>query len=139
VVPKVRFGQSEKNEQAMIPLYPKPSQIKKPPRPAVRIFADGREVCTDTPQGWVEYVKRKKEMWIRQGKICCLAGICPTCPGKLNWADTSFDHEAGRGAGGSKRDDRIEVDGKKINGCCHHWCNAWKASRVIHYNEEDGG
>jgi hypothetical protein len=121
-----------------IPLFPKPGQIKKP-KPAVKVFPGGREVCADTPAGWVEYVKRKKDMWIRQGKRCCLEGICPICPGNLVWADTSFDHEAGRGQNGSKRDDRIEVDGKWINGCCHHFCNAWKASRVIHYNEEDGG
>src|ERR1700677_4595297 len=114
----------------MLPAFPKPGQIKKPVA-AVRIFADGREVCTDTPAGWEEYRSRKRKMWERQNKICCLVNHCPTCTGRMRWADTTFEHEAGRGAGGSKRDDRIEVNGKRVNGAAHHWCNAWKMSRNI--------
>lgn len=122
----------------MIPQFPKPGQVKKV-RPTVRVFRDGREVCSDTKAGWDEYNLRKRIMWERQGRRCCLENICPYCPGNLHWSDTSFDHSSGRGHGGGKRDDRIEVDGKPINGCCHHFCNAWKGSRQISYNEEEGG
>lgn len=139
----------------MIPAFPKPSQVKKPPI-VVRTYAGGREVCnTKCREGQEEYVSRKRQMFERQEKICCLSGICPTCTGRMRWVDSTFEHEAGRGAGGSKRDDRIEVpivdvDGnpvidegkpamRPINGAAHHWCNAWKSSRVIHYHEEEGG
>lgn len=124
--------------------FPKPGQVKKV-QLAVKVFADGREVCNDKfKEGREEYVKRKRDMWERQGRRCCLEGKCPTCPGKLLWTDTTFEHEAGRGMGGSKRDDRIEVLGKDgkmrwINGAAHHFCNAWKMSRSIQYNEREGG
>ena len=109
--------------------FPKP---KSPPKPAVKVFRDGREVCNlETKEGKEEYDRRKRAMWERQNKRCCLEGKCPGCPGRLRWEDASFEHEAGRGGG--KRDDRILVDGKWQNGVCHHWCNRWKGSRRIEY------
>lgn len=124
--------------ESMLPAFPKPGQIKKPPT-VVYVYADGREVCnTKCREGQEEYVRRKRVMWDRQNKICCLYRICPTCTGRVRWVDSTFEHEAGRGAGGSKRDDRIEVDGKPVNGCAHHWCNAWKGSRPMIYHEEEG-
>jgi hypothetical protein len=47
--------------------------------------------------------------------------------------EITFDHEAGRGMGGAKRDDRIEVDGKRKNAAVHFGCNAAKGSRKVHY------
>lgn len=121
----------------MLPAFPKPGQIKKPVE-AVKVFADGREVCqTKTKEGQAEYVRRKRVMFERQNKICCLHGVCPTCPGRMRWVDTTFEHAVSRGGG--KRDDRIEIDGKWTNGCAHHWCNSWKGSRVVAYGVEDGG
>ena len=37
---------------------------------AVRKYRDGREVCTDTPQGWREYAKRVQAMVQRQNFRC---------------------------------------------------------------------
>ena len=127
------------HSESMLPKFPKPGQVMKPVV-VVKVFADGREVCnTKYKEGQEEYVARKRKMWERQEKRCILEGICPTCPGRLKWVDTTFEHEAGRGAGGSKRDDRIEIDGKWVNGAAHHWCNAWKGSRAIQYSQEEGG
>lgn len=124
---------------SMLPAFPKPGQIKRPAEP-VKVFADGREVCEcKTEAGREEYKRRKRLMWERQNKRCILEGICPTCPGKLRWGEATFEHEKGRGSGGSKRDDRIEINGKRTNGVAHIQCNGWKASRSIQYSEEEGG
>lgn len=128
-------------------MFPKP---KNPPKPVFKVFRDGREVCSDTKAGRDEYDRRKRVMWERQKRRCCLEGKAPGCPGRLRWEESSFEHEAGRGSGGSKRDDRIEVplldenrnpiideNGtpkmKRQNGAAHHFCNSWKASRKVDY------
>jgi hypothetical protein len=99
-------------------------------------YPDGREVCQITSKlGMDEYMRRKRVMWERQGRMCCLYGHLADCPGRLNWADTTFDHEVPRGHGGGARDDRIEVDGKWMNGAAHWRCNDAKGSRRIHYND----
>ena len=109
---------------------------KKPPKPAVRIFEGGREVCDlTTKAGRDEYERRKDLMHKRQAGICCLYGKAPMCPGRLRRAEAMFEHEDGRGSGGGKRDDRIEVDGKPQNGVAHPLCNSWKGSRRIQYND----
>jgi hypothetical protein len=124
---------------SMLPAFPKPGQVKYVPQ-GVKIYADGREVCNNnTTVGHEEYKRRKRVMWERQNKICCLFRKCPTCPGKLRWGEATFEHEKGRGLGGSKRDDRIEIDGKPVNGVAHAACNIWKGSRAIQYSEEEGG
>lgn len=116
-------------------MFPKPKDVKKQPQ-AVRTFKDGREKCNHlTKAGRDEYERRKRAMWERQEKICCLYGHIPGCPGKLNWSDTVFEHEDGRGHGGGHVDDRIEVDGKWQNGAAHAWCNSKKASVRINYND----
>ncbi len=57
-------------------------------------------------------------------------------PGRLLLKDATFEHEDGRGAGGSKRDDRIVLpDGTWINGVSHLLCNSLKGSRHIPFNE----
>jgi len=120
----------------VIPAFPKPGQIKKP-KPAVRIFRDGREWCNmNTKAGRDEYDRRRRVMWERQNKRCCLEGIAPDCPGRLSWEYATFEHENGRGHGGGKRDDRIEIEGKWINGVSHPQCNVWKASRRYNYNSD---
>jgi hypothetical protein len=150
-----RSGDWVEDTESTLPKFPKPGQVMKP-QVAVKVYTDGREVCnTKYRDGQEEYISRKRKMWERQNKICCLAHVCPSCTGRMRWADTTFEHEEGRGAFGSKRDDRIEVpilnngqpvmgeDGKpkmrRINGASHHWCNAWKGSRPIKYNAEEGG
>ena len=79
---------------------PKPKNRKREP---VKVFPDGREVCDRvTAGGNGEYIRRVMEMVRRQGCICAiclrtfLMNVLPT-----------FDHEAGRGVGGSHRDDVV--------------------------------
>jgi len=124
----------------LLTLFPKPSQIKPKPL-AVRIYRDGREVCNQlTKEGRDIYEGRKRKAWERQAQMCCLFGHINSCPGKLNWSDTTFDHEVPRGHGGGSQDDRIEVVDKKTgkvlwqNGAAHARCNYLKGSRRIKYN-----
>jgi hypothetical protein len=103
--------------------------------PWMRILEDGREIIdTGHTQGWKEYRARTRAMLDRQQGVCCLSRDCPTCPGALRIEDAVFEHEFGRGMGGRKRDDRIEADGKPINGAAHWQCNRWKGSLSINYN-----
>ena len=109
----------------MIPQFPKPCQMKKP-KPAVKVFRDGREQCTDTKPGRDEYQRRKRVAWEEQ------KGICPLCKLKLPWGESSIDHKLPRGMGAGRRDDRqgnIQA--------VHWWCNSAKGSK--RYSEEDGG
>ena len=123
-----------------VPAFPKPSQVERE-LPHVKVFPDGREVCQtrlDKPEGAegrAEYKRRKEAMWERQKGICCLYGFLPQCPGKLMLKDCTFEHEDGRGAGGSKQSDRIELpDGTWINGVSHLLCNGAKGSKHIPFN-----
>jgi len=111
-------------------------------KPAVRVFRDGREWCNLlTKEGRDEYARRKRLMWERQGKRCCLEFWVSGCPGRLALADAVFEHQAGRGSGGGHRDDRIEkLDPKTgkmmpFNGVAHAWCNNVKGSRKMDYLE----
>jgi hypothetical protein len=98
-------------------------------------MADGREVCNLlTKDGRDEYDKRKRIMWKRQKKRCCLFGFIDGCSGDLPWSDAMFEHESGRGMSGGHREDRIEIDGKWVNGVAHARCNSLKGSRRIYYN-----
>jgi hypothetical protein len=121
-----------------LPAFPRPGQVKVV-QVAVRILRSGAEICNLlTKAGRDEYIHRKRVLWERQGRICCLYGFIPSCPGKLNWADSSFEHELPRGHGGGSRDDRIErvVKGKTLwlNGASHAWCNSKKGSQRIDFN-----
>jgi len=87
----------------------------------------GREVCERNAAGTREYRSRVQKMWERQG------GICSLCAMPLRLDEATFDHEFGRGAGGAKRDDRIEVDGKPLNAAVHFWCNVEKGSKRTPY------
>jgi len=105
-------------------------------------YEDGREVCNLlTKAGRDEYARRKRVMWLRQGKRCCLEGWAKDCPGALKWAEALFEHQDGRGMDGGKRDDRIEKPNRKTgkmepyNGVAHAWCNGKKGSVRINYHE----
>jgi hypothetical protein len=120
------------------PAFPKPKDAREPKAPAFKKFDDGREVCytvgtvKDSVIGRAEYSRRARSMWERQNRICCLFGHAPNCPGTLAVNEITFEHQNGRGGG--KRDDRIEIDGKWINGAAHLLCNQWKSSRSVDYN-----
>lgn len=106
----------------------------KQPKPAFKIFPDGRIVCDlKTKAGMDKYRGWVKDMLIRQGGKCGLM-ITPQCrlnQGKLPFGMATFDHSNGRGYGGAKRDDRIEVDGKPQNMAVCPFCNSAKGSRPL--------
>lgn len=110
--------------------------MAKGKQPAVRIFKDGREICNLlTKPGRDEYDRRKRAMWERQRRRCCLEGWIEDCPGNLKLAEAVFEHQDGRGMNASHRDDRIEKDGKPYNGVAHAWCNTKKGGVRINYHE----
>jgi Recombination endonuclease VII len=108
---------------------------KKPPKPMMKVFPDGREILDlKTTAGATEYQRRKLEMWERQGKRCALqiTDICKQRQGRWPKDETQFDHEHGRGGG--KQDDRILVNGVPQNAAVCGWCNSAKGSRKMAYN-----
>lgn len=119
-------------------MFPKPKDMPRLDRGAFRTMDDGREICytvgmvRQSLAGRKEYRARTLKMLERQGGRCCLEGYAPMCPGVLSAEEATFEHERGRGGG--KRDDRIEINGKWINGAAHAICNRWKGSRYIDYN-----
>ena len=91
------------------------------PKPAVKTYPDGREICLETKG---EYLFRLNSMRERQ---CNLCAIC------RQHAHLLFDHEAGRGSGGGHRDDRIEVTGHWQNAALCYDCNQEKGSKRYHW------
>ncbi len=87
---------------------------------AVIVYPDGRQVCTNSKAGWVEYKRRVKLMWERQGRRCCLCGK------PLALANATFEHQRRRGMGSAWRDDRVSRDGHEWNGAAHWICNGEK-------------
>ena len=85
-----------------------------------RIYPDGREVCQNSKDGWLEYKRRVKVMHQRQG------GRCSLCNRPLALGNATFEHQRRRGMGAAWRDDRIEKDGLPWNGAAHWICNAEK-------------
>ena len=92
----------------------------------MKITKDGREILQPTHSGRKEYKRRTIAMAERQVWLCAL------CDMPLG-DDITFDHESGRGMGGSTRDDRIEVNGKRKNAAVHYRCNMAKGSRKVPY------
>jgi hypothetical protein len=91
------------------------------------ITKDGREICRKTPLGRALYRQRTLAMAFRQKWRCALCGK------PMSEDDVTFDHQDGRGMGGSRRDDRIEIDGKRFNAAAHEKCNGEKGSRRVPY------
>lgn len=124
--------------KATVPMFPKPKDIGHKPVTVQQIFRNGvvvREICNRlTKAGNEEYQRRIALMWKRQGGRCCLEGYAPGCIGVLKLSEATFEHEGLRGMGGALRDDRIEIDGRPVNGVAHAACNSWKGSRRIRYN-----
>jgi hypothetical protein len=92
----------------------------------VHTYPDGREVCNQfINSGRIVYRNRTLAMRSRQNELCCLCG---------KWMpedETTFEHENGRTVG--KRDDRILIGEKRINGAAHALCNVAKGSRKVEY------
>lgn len=89
---------------------------------AVRTMKDQREICQQqTKAGADEYRLRRMLMRARQNNLCCLCGLW------MSEEECSFEHENGRGGG--KREDRILIDGKRVNGASHCRCNMERGSR----------
>lgn len=103
---------------------PKPN---RPRKPAYDTLPGGREVCHKSSPGRAEYMARKMQMAVRQQWLCGLCGLY------MMREDVTFDHEHGRGMGGSKRDDRCIIDGKWHNAAVHMLCNTLKGSRHVPY------
>jgi hypothetical protein len=105
--------------------HPKPGK-RKPE--AVHVYPDGREVCNRrTVAGRAEYMGRTLDMSRRQGRRCAL------CPFLMVPGDETFEHEEGRGMGGSHQDDRIVVNGEWKNAAVHYGCNGRKGSKRYHW------
>lgn len=83
---------------------------------AVKRYRDGRVKLTGK-----DYTARKREVWEQQGRCCATCGLY------VALRDNHFDHERGRGMGGSKRDD-LDPD----NAIRHGWCHI-----VKHYRSRD--
>jgi hypothetical protein len=115
----------------------KPRKYYVAPKEAVKVYPDGREVCSDTAAGKREYKSRTEEMRLRQHELC------PICTYYLAKEDATFEHEIPRGFNGGFRDDRIYVpvdicddEGNVIeikmvprNFATHGKCNAERGSK----------
>jgi hypothetical protein len=87
---------------------------------AVRM-PDGREICQPSTAGRRLYADRVQQMVQRQDFRCSL------CNERLSPATATFEHERRRGAGGSRRDDRIVDEcGNWLNSAAHWICNSEK-------------
>jgi len=90
--------------------------------------ADGRQVCRNTVAGRREYFARLRVMDLRQHHLCAICGLFMVEP--------TFDHEAGRGMGGSNRTDAVtDAEGNWINAAVHIWCNTKKGSQRYQWTQ----
>jgi len=128
-------------KEAKTKLVPPQVQLA-PPQVVVRVMKDGREVINLLKKAGRDlYEQRKRAMWERQGRRCCLESRVKGCPGKLAWADCVFEHQDGRGMEAGHRDDRIERPDPKTgkmepyNGAAHARCNALKMSIRVNYHD----
>lgn len=105
----------------MLELYKKRLH-RKPPPVMYPEGPNGRQVCSPNAAGKREYERLREVMELRQNFTC------PIC--KLLFLRMEFDHEAGRGANGKHRDDRIyHKDGSWRNAALCSTCNTKKASK----------
>lgn len=107
---------------------PKPKDQRRGSlRVGLAVYPDGREVCDQEGRaGKREYSNRLLLMWERQRHRCRI------CLKPLSLDRATFDHENGRGSGGSRRDDRITrlIEGVAVwqNGAVCGSCNTRKGS-----------
>jgi hypothetical protein len=92
-----------------------------------KTYRDGREACLKSYMGRREYKARTLTMAERQMWLCGLCGL------PMSYQDVTFDHEFGRGMGGARRDDRIEIGGRWVNAAVHLLCNSKKGSSAAVY------
>lgn len=112
----------------------RPEIFFKPEVPIVFVERDGREICNDkTVDGRAEYKSRIRQMLRRQNGKCC------DCLKPLALMVATFEHENGRTV--ARRDDRIEVDGQRVNGAAHLQCNGERGSKrtPIYHGEITAG
>lgn len=83
---------------------------------AIKVKKDGRTMLTGR-----DYTNHKTDVWLKQGRCCATCGLY------VCFSDAHFDHEKGRGMGGSKRDD-LDPENKVR----HSWCHGMR-----HYRERD--
>lgn len=94
----------------------------------VMTYPDGREECMmKTLAGRMEYDRRRNAMAVRQLFKSAIGGA------DLRIWGAQFDHQNGRGANGSNRDDRIEVDGEWFNAALTPNDNMAKGSKRYHW------
>lgn len=94
---------------------------------AVMKYRDGREVCQNNVAGKREYARRVEAMCQRQDWKCACS---LTCTKRINPHNATFGHTDLRGAGGSRRDDRIEDDKGNWMNTAETWdCNGAKGSK----------
>lgn len=112
------------------PAYPKPSQQN--PRKKVspfRVMPDGREICSNAPSGRKEYKSRTFQMAAWQKNICALQ-ITESCVRHRGFMMAPiFGHAVSRGGG--KQDDRIMVNGERLNRALCWACNSLQGSRPL--------
>ena len=92
----------------------------------VMYMEDGRELCiTDRA-----YLLRTEALMVRQ------KGKCAICTRIMGYP--TFDHEIGRGSGGSHRDDGLlHPDGTWKNASLCMGCNTIKGSKRYHWIESN--
>lgn len=94
----------------------------------VMTYPDGREVCQKKSSvGRREYARRRLIMEHRQGHVDPISNEWLT--------DPTFDHQDGRGSGGSRRDDRIKIDGIWHNAALNMDTNTRKGSKRYHWRD----
>lgn len=94
---------------------------------AVIKYHDGREVCQNNVAGQREYKRRVEAMCQRQDWKCACS---LTCTKRITPGNATFGHTDLRGAGGSRRDDRIEDEHGNWMNTAETWdCNGAKGSR----------
>lgn len=85
---------------------------------AIMRMPDGREICQPSTKGRRLYAERVAAMVQRQNYRCAL------CNKRLSVALATFEHQRRRGAGGSRRDDRVvDEAGNWMNSAAHWDCN----------------
>jgi hypothetical protein len=102
--------------------FPKPVLVRRKP---YKDFPDGRFVWdTKTAAGKAGYQAALAIMRSRQKDRCAICAL-------IVWL--TFDHQNGRGHGGSIRDDRTEIDGRWFNAALCVPCQGLKGSTRYHW------